>query len=227
MFNLRVLHHHAIAAVPACTQPGIAVDRFAREIVWFLKVNSGALAATECQSVSPQSIKLCSNGTTIMTSNRTTHRVEAMHIGHYGIRVRSCHYYSSLRTTAAMRCSRVLALVIILLGALGGCSTRPTSRPLSQTEQGILGTWVSEDDRKVFTFAQDRAFLMERSALGRKNGLFYAQESDRTLRDTCFVLEGVEFSVCFVNETEFILNYGDGLTSSARWTRTRSPAPMP
>ena len=35
-------------------QPGIAVDRFAREIVRFLKASSGALAATECQSVGPQ-----------------------------------------------------------------------------------------------------------------------------------------------------------------------------
>jgi hypothetical protein len=32
-------------------QPGIAVDRFAREIVRFLKVVGGALAATECQPV--------------------------------------------------------------------------------------------------------------------------------------------------------------------------------
>jgi hypothetical protein len=186
-----------------------------------------ALAAADAQTVSPQSIKLCYNGTTGMTSNHTTHRVEAMHRGHSGIRVWSCHCYSSLRTTAAMRCFCILALMIILLGALGGCSTRPTSRPLSQTEQGILGTWVSEDDREVFTFAHDRSFLIERSTLGGKNGLFYAQEPDRPLRNTCFTLEGVEFLVCFVNQTEFILNYGDGLTSSARWTRTRSPAPMP
>jgi len=32
-------------------QHGIAVDRFAREIVGFLKVVVGALATTECQSV--------------------------------------------------------------------------------------------------------------------------------------------------------------------------------
>ena len=124
-----------------------------------------------------------------------------------------------------MRCSRVLTLAIMLLGALGGCGTRPAARPLSQTEQGILGTWVSEDDRKVFTFARDRSFLIERSALGRKGGIFYAQDPNRPLRETCFTLEGVEFSACFVTETEFILNYGDGLTSSARWTRTLSPEP--
>ena len=32
-------------------QPGIAADRFAREIVRFLKVVGGALAAAECQTV--------------------------------------------------------------------------------------------------------------------------------------------------------------------------------
>jgi len=32
-------------------QHGIAVDRFAREIVRILKVGGGALAATECQDV--------------------------------------------------------------------------------------------------------------------------------------------------------------------------------
>jgi len=32
-------------------QPGIAVDRFAREIVRILKVVGSALAATECQTV--------------------------------------------------------------------------------------------------------------------------------------------------------------------------------
>ncbi len=34
-------------------QPGIAADRFAREIVRFLKVSSSALAAAECQTVGP------------------------------------------------------------------------------------------------------------------------------------------------------------------------------
>ncbi len=42
------------AACPA--QHGIAVDRFAREIVRFLKASSGALAATECQPVGPRII---------------------------------------------------------------------------------------------------------------------------------------------------------------------------
>jgi hypothetical protein len=32
-------------------QPGIAADRFAREIVRVLKVSSSALAAAECQAV--------------------------------------------------------------------------------------------------------------------------------------------------------------------------------
>jgi hypothetical protein len=41
----------ADALVQAAAQPGIAVDRFAREIVRFLKVSAGTLAATECQSV--------------------------------------------------------------------------------------------------------------------------------------------------------------------------------
>ena len=40
------------AACPA--QHGIAVDRFAREIVRFLKASPGALAATECQDVRRQ-----------------------------------------------------------------------------------------------------------------------------------------------------------------------------
>jgi hypothetical protein len=34
----------------------VAADRFAREIVGFLKVVGGALAATECQTVGRQSI---------------------------------------------------------------------------------------------------------------------------------------------------------------------------
>ena len=37
-------------------QPGIAADRFAREIVRFLKAFPGALAAAECQAVGPPSI---------------------------------------------------------------------------------------------------------------------------------------------------------------------------
>jgi hypothetical protein len=40
-----------ILGVPA--QPGIAADRFAREIVGFLNVVGSALAAAECQSVGP------------------------------------------------------------------------------------------------------------------------------------------------------------------------------
>jgi hypothetical protein len=39
-------------------QPGIAVDRFAREIVGFLKALPSALAATECQAVRRQLSKL-------------------------------------------------------------------------------------------------------------------------------------------------------------------------
>jgi hypothetical protein len=35
----------------SAAQPGIAADRFAREIVGFLKVFLGALAAAECQPV--------------------------------------------------------------------------------------------------------------------------------------------------------------------------------
>jgi hypothetical protein len=35
----------------ASAQPGIAVDRFAREIEGILKAAPGALAATECQPV--------------------------------------------------------------------------------------------------------------------------------------------------------------------------------
>jgi hypothetical protein len=38
---------------PSAAQPGIAVDRFAREIVGFLKAFPRALAATECQTVGP------------------------------------------------------------------------------------------------------------------------------------------------------------------------------
>jgi len=35
-------------------QPGIAADRFAREIVRFLEIVPGALAAAECQTVGRQ-----------------------------------------------------------------------------------------------------------------------------------------------------------------------------
>ena len=42
----------------AAAQPGIAVDRFAREIVGFLKASPSALAATECQPVGPHSTNL-------------------------------------------------------------------------------------------------------------------------------------------------------------------------
>jgi hypothetical protein len=38
----------------AAAEHGIAADRFAREIVGILKAHSGALAAAECQTVSPQ-----------------------------------------------------------------------------------------------------------------------------------------------------------------------------
>jgi len=34
-------------------QPGIAADRFAREIIGILKASSSALAAAECQAVGP------------------------------------------------------------------------------------------------------------------------------------------------------------------------------
>ncbi len=37
-------------------QPGIAADRFAREIVRFLEIVPGALAAAECQTVGWQPI---------------------------------------------------------------------------------------------------------------------------------------------------------------------------
>jgi hypothetical protein len=40
---------NAVGEVAA--QPGIAVDRFAREIVRILRASPSALAATECQSV--------------------------------------------------------------------------------------------------------------------------------------------------------------------------------
>jgi hypothetical protein len=35
-------------------QPGIAADRFAREIARFLRASPGALAAAECQAVGRQ-----------------------------------------------------------------------------------------------------------------------------------------------------------------------------
>jgi hypothetical protein len=41
-------------------QHGIAVDRFAREIVRILRASAGALAATECQSVGRQRISTLS-----------------------------------------------------------------------------------------------------------------------------------------------------------------------
>jgi hypothetical protein len=41
-----------LISVPA--QPAVAVDRFAREIVGFLNVIGGALAAADRQTVSPQ-----------------------------------------------------------------------------------------------------------------------------------------------------------------------------
>jgi len=37
----------------SAAQPAIAADRFAREIVGFLKAFPGALAAAECQTVGP------------------------------------------------------------------------------------------------------------------------------------------------------------------------------
>jgi len=40
----------------ACVQPGIAADRFAREIVGILKARCGALAAPECQAVGPPTV---------------------------------------------------------------------------------------------------------------------------------------------------------------------------
>jgi hypothetical protein len=43
----------------ASAQPGIAADRFAREIVRFLKTSAGALAAAECQPVGWQIIVRC------------------------------------------------------------------------------------------------------------------------------------------------------------------------
>jgi hypothetical protein len=38
-------------SIQRAAQPGIAADRFAREIVRFLKARCGALAAAECQTV--------------------------------------------------------------------------------------------------------------------------------------------------------------------------------
>jgi hypothetical protein len=43
-------------------QPGIAADRFAREIAWFLKVVGGALVAAECQTVGPLLVSRTSIG---------------------------------------------------------------------------------------------------------------------------------------------------------------------
>jgi hypothetical protein len=43
--------------ITRAAQPGIAADRFAREIVRILKARCGALAAAECQPVGPQSIE--------------------------------------------------------------------------------------------------------------------------------------------------------------------------
>jgi hypothetical protein len=39
---------------PIAAQPGIAADRFAPEIIGFLKARPSALAAAECQPVGPQ-----------------------------------------------------------------------------------------------------------------------------------------------------------------------------
>jgi hypothetical protein len=48
---------HENAHTSAAVQHGIAVDRFAREIVGILKASPSALAATECQSVGWHTIK--------------------------------------------------------------------------------------------------------------------------------------------------------------------------
>jgi len=51
--NTRFSDLNPKVATKVAVQPGIAVDRFAREIVRILKASPSALAATECQTVRP------------------------------------------------------------------------------------------------------------------------------------------------------------------------------
>src|SRR4029079_9500723 len=50
-WHLHPIDDERCASYSAAVQPGIAADRFAREIVCFLKAVSSALAATECHPV--------------------------------------------------------------------------------------------------------------------------------------------------------------------------------
>jgi hypothetical protein len=64
----------------SAAQHGIAVDRFAREIDGILRTSPGALAATECQPVSPLPLTLSSASS--YTLNGSPHLLGDFYVNH-------------------------------------------------------------------------------------------------------------------------------------------------
>jgi hypothetical protein len=108
----------------------------------------------------------------------------------------------------------VLFVVILVTGtACGGSMTSPA-------EHAIVGTWVSDMDQTVFIFSSGKTYVIEEPSLGRITGTYRASQNTTKLQDTQFVLEGAPYTIRFrrTNE-EFIIDYGDGITSQAAFRR--------
>lgn len=109
--------------------------------------------------------------------------------------------------------SIILALVISMVTS---CNHYFPSR----TEKLLVGTWVSDSDSTVFVFFSDGTFLIEDPTLGRTTGTYSALDRQSGLRENRIILEGARFNIDFLSTEEaFVINYGDGITSSAIFRR--------
>jgi hypothetical protein len=80
----------------ASAQPGIAADRFAREIVPFLKARCGALAAAECQAVGrPSNVPLSRSSALLSGAVAHERRAVAMEPIERGMQARGASCGSS------------------------------------------------------------------------------------------------------------------------------------
>jgi hypothetical protein len=111
-----------------------------------------------------------------------------------------------------------IVLAVLTFFVLASCGSF-TPAP---AEIAVVGTWVSDSSRIVFVFSGDRSYVVEDPDLGGITGNYRVYDRSTGLKENLILLKGSTYNVKFLNtDTEFVIDYGDGITSEARFTRKK------